>query len=55
MKKHNIKWFYNRIGTKIYCTDHEKKDKCEGILLEFKYTCENVIKNQDRGIRFYEK
>ena len=56
MKKHNKTWFYNRIGRKIYCNDHEKKNidwtECKGIVLENKEQADNLRKNQERGIEF---
>lgn len=50
--KHNKQWFYNRIGQKIYCNDHNDGVKCEGIWLENEMVCDNVRKNQERGIIF---
>lgn len=53
--KHNKTWFYNRIGKRVFCNDHEnpaRSIECSGILLENKEVANNVIKNQERGIEF---
>ena len=52
--KHNRLWFKNRISKFVYCNDHEKGVKCDGILVEnCDITVENLIKSQnERGIIF---
>ena len=54
--KHNRLWFKNRIGKKIYCDDHENKNKdwteCKGIVIESDIVIENLLKSQKRGTEF---
>lgn len=54
--KHNKTWFHNRIGKKVYCTDHEKKNKdwteCKGIEIENDLVADNLNKFQNRGVEF---
>ena len=54
MKKHNRLWFKNRIGKKVYCTDHPAQNmKCDGILIDSEIVVDNLLKSQnERGIRF---
>ena len=53
---HNRRWFKNRVGRKIYCTDHKNKnatwDKCEGIVLEHVGQVDVFMGHQKRGIEF---
>lgn len=54
--KHNRLWFKNRIGKKIYCDDHERKNvdwtECKGIFLENEEQINNLLEQQKKGINF---
>lgn len=55
-KKHNRQWFKNRLGKKIYCTDHDKGNldwiECEGIILNHENGIEFLLERQKAGIIF---
>ncbi len=53
LKKHNLLWFKNRIGKKVYCDDHYRGVCCMGILIENELVVDNLLESQNkRGIRF---
>ena len=51
--KHNRSWFENRVGKLVFCNDHDKGVKCEGITIDDKIVVDNLLKSQnERGIIF---
>ncbi|MFA5696567.1 MAG: hypothetical protein WC917_03945 [Bacilli bacterium] len=58
--KHNKKWFYNRIGKRVYCNDHGirtdgDQSHCGGIDIESEVVAENLFKAQEeREVLFSE-
>ena len=52
--KHNRLWFKNRIGKKVYCSDHPWGSRqCKGILIDDELVVDNLLKSQnERNIIF---
>lgn len=55
VKHHNKLWFKNRIGKKVYCTDHDDGcSECEGIEIESEIVMNNLLLSQAHGVRFHD-